>query len=157
MAFLHAVWENSSIHLFCNLLVSWHWRWKERAACLCHSRFCRPPSYPSSAASFFKSKGLDFIHPLFENFDCPFAFHEPFLVLLDACWDEDLNFVLSKEFPVLILFFKLLGVISWKHQLSLASMSCLLSQLELAGFPLYALIYICLNRSSSFILIQLLL
>lgn len=141
------------ICLFCNLLVSLHWRWNEQPSCLCYSWFCRPPSYPSSAASFFKSKSLDLLHPWYENFDCPFAFHDPFSVLLYTFWDGDLNFVLSKEFPVLILVFKLLGIIPWKHQLSLASTSCSFSQLELAVFPLYALLYIYLNWSSSFILI----
>lgn len=92
------------------------------------------PSYPSSAASFFKSKGLDLLPPLYKNFDCPFAFHIPFSVLLYTSWDGDLHFVLSKEFSVLSLFFKLSGIIPWRYQLSLASMSCSLSQLELAIF-----------------------
>lgn len=142
--------------LFCNLLVSLHWRLNEQPSCLCYSWFCRPSSYPSPAASFFKSRGLDLLPTLYENFDCPFAFHDH-SVLLCIFWDGDLNFVLSKEFPVLILVVKLLGVIPWKHQLSLAFTSCSLSQLELAVFPLYALLYIYPNWSSSFILIQLLL
>lgn len=101
------------------------------------------PSYPSSAASFFKSKGLDLLPPLYENLDCPFAFHIPFSVLLYTSWDGDLHFVLSKEFSVLSLFFKLSGIIPWRHQLSLACMCCFLSQLELAIFsPMCIALYL---------------
>lgn len=64
-----------------------------------------PPQLP-----FFKLKALDLLCPLYENFDCPFAFHNPFSVLLYTSGDGDLNFVLSKEFSELGLFCKLSGV-----------------------------------------------
>lgn len=55
--------ENQLVCLFCHL-ISCHWRWNEPYS-LCYWWSCSPPSYPFSAASFFKSKGLDLIRPLY--------------------------------------------------------------------------------------------
>lgn len=122
------------ICLFCNLLVSLHWRWNEQPSCLCWW-FCRPPFISLLSCLLFQVKRSWFTSSFVQELWLSFCLSHPFFsfTVYFLGWGSALcsfQRILSTQF----VFFKLSGIIPWRRQLSLASMSCSLSQLELAIF-----------------------